>query len=289
MTNSGAKMSILDKELELLKQREKINYFCNNQIWSVGIELEGWLFDKKIKSLETTHLMVDEFGGNNFSKEVIKNVFEINLEPQFVSSGILTNTESQLTNHYLQCQNWASKSKANACFIGIPPHLSAKYFNESIIADLDRYHTINNHLRSFRNGSPWHIDIKNKQHFIFEAHDICLEGLTTSTQFHLKVPFDELVNIYNYAQLLSPFMVAIGANSPFIEGYQLWHESRIPLFHQSVCEYDKPDKYGCADDRVSFGHKFIANISDLFTDNLALSQIFTKNFMKIIEEIFDKE
>ena len=102
MTNSGAKMSILDKELELLKQREKINYFCNNQIWSVGIELEGWLFDKKIKSLETTHLMVDEFGGNNFSKEVIKNVFEINLEPQFVSSGILTNTESQLTNHYLE-------------------------------------------------------------------------------------------------------------------------------------------------------------------------------------------
>ena len=221
--------------------------------------------------------MVDEFNSANYSKEVIKNVFEINPDYDLVHRSFLNKTEKKLSNYFSQCQNWAASHDYQAGFIGIPPHLPISYFNESLIADLNRYHILNDRLIELRCGQPWLIDIKNKEHLQFKTHDICLEGLTTSTQFHLKVPFTDLTSIYNYSQLISPFMVAVGANSPFIDSNSLWHESRIPLFHQTVCEQQKVDEFGCADDRVRFGNKFINSITDLFDENIKLSEILPQN------------
>jgi gamma-glutamyl:cysteine ligase YbdK (ATP-grasp superfamily) len=61
-----------------------------------------------------------------------------------------------------------------------------------------------------------------------------LESATTSFQLHLKVRPALALRAYNAALILSAPMVAATANSPYLFGYDLWDETRIPLFEQSV-------------------------------------------------------
>jgi gamma-glutamyl:cysteine ligase YbdK (ATP-grasp superfamily) len=61
-----------------------------------------------------------------------------------------------------------------------------------------------------------------------------LESAATSLQLHLKVDADTAVRYYNAAQIVAAPMVAAAANSPYLFGRDLWDETRIPLFEQSV-------------------------------------------------------
>lgn len=259
--------------IELSRLQNQAGLFCNDPAWSVGLELEGWIFDKDLHSVPVAHDMVDEFESDKYTKEVIKNVFEINPSHEQVQPGFLAKIEQKLKEAFQQTQTWASARDLLVGFVGIPPHLPINYFNESVIADLDRYRELNQSLCDLRHGKPWQIDIKNKDAISYQSQDICLEGLTTSTQFHLKVPFKDLADVYNYAQLLAPFMVAISANAPFIDSKSLWMESRIPLFHQTVGINDRKDPFGCVDDRVRFGSKFISSVFELFAENLSLPRV----------------
>ena len=59
-------------------------------------------------------------------------------------------------------------------------------------------------------------------------------------------------------------MVAISANSPYLFGKDLWDETRIPLFEQSV-EIGGPGKR-----RVCFGYGYLQqSLMECFAENLA--------------------
>ena len=67
------------------------------------------------------------------------------------------------------------------------------------------------------------------------AHNsVMLEAATTSFQLHLKVHPDNASRAYNASMIISAPMVAVAANSPYLFGHELWNETRIPLFEQSV-------------------------------------------------------
>jgi hypothetical protein len=212
--------------------------------------------------------MVDDFNSTNYTKEVINSVFEINPKAHNIQDGCLYQIEGSLTKYFQQCYQWADARKIKTAFIGIPPHVTLDYFSDDVIADLQRYQSLDNNLRLLRDNQPWEIDFENEDHFHTFSHNISLEGLTTSTQFHLKVPYVDLVDVYNLSQWISPIMVALSANAPFIQGLSLWHESRIPLFHQTVTEHKISGVDDCIEDRVLFGKGFITSIEDIFAENL---------------------
>jgi gamma-glutamylcysteine synthetase len=73
-----------------------------------------------------------------------------------------------------------------------------------------------------------------------------LEAATTSFQVHLQTPASEAARTYNASLILAAPLVALAANSPFLFGRALWHETRVPLFEQAVdcCDPGIPSTCG---------------------------------------------
>ena len=62
--------------------------------------------------------------------------------------------------------------------------------------------------------------------------------------------------------------VAVGANSPFLFGRQLWAETRIALFEQATDTRPDELKAQGVRPRVWFGERWITSIFDLFEENV---------------------
>jgi hypothetical protein len=62
--------------------------------------------------------------------------------------------------------------------------------------------------------------------------------------------------------------VALAANSPFLFGNQLWHETRITLFEQATDTRPDELKRQGVRPRVWFGERWITSVFDLFEENI---------------------
>ena len=74
--------------------------------------------------------------------------------------------------------------------------------------------------------------------------------------------------MWNAAQAIAGAQVAIGANSPFLLGRQLWHETRIALFEQATDTRSEELKAQGVRPRVFFGERWITSVFDLFEENV---------------------
>jgi hypothetical protein len=102
------------------------------------------------------------------------------------------------------------------------------------MSQLNRYKALNEHVFKLRNGQPINLDISGKESIKTTHYDVMLESACTSFQLHLQVPIHSAVDFYNISIMLSAPIVAATANSPYLFGHDLWDETRIPLFEQSV-------------------------------------------------------
>jgi hypothetical protein len=114
------------------------------------------------------------------------------------------------------------------------------------------------------------------------ADSIAPESACTSVQLHLQVAPQDFAAHWNAAQALSGVQVAIGANSPYFFGKQLWHETRTELFRQSTDTRSIELKNQGVRPRVFFGERWITSIFDLFEENL-------RYFPALLAEISDED
>src|SRR5689334_17812550 len=73
---------------------------------------------------------------------------------------------------------------------------------------------------------------------------------------------------WNAAQCIAGVQLALGANSPYLFGRQLWRETRIPLFEQATDTRSDELKIQGVRPRVWFGERWITSIFDLFEENV---------------------
>jgi hypothetical protein len=73
---------------------------------------------------------------------------------------------------------------------------------------------------------------------------------------------------WNAAQCVAGVQLALGANSPYLFGRQLWRETRIPLFEQATDTRSDELKVQGVRPRVWFGERWITSIFDLFEENV---------------------
>ena len=73
---------------------------------------------------------------------------------------------------------------------------------------------------------------------------------------------------WNAAQAIAGVQVALGANSPFFFGKELWRETRIALFEQATDTRPEELKAQGVRPRVWFGERWITSIFDLFEENV---------------------
>jgi hypothetical protein len=101
-----------------------------------------------------------------------------------------------------------------------------------------------------------------------DATSILPESACTSVQFHLQVSPDSFPAMWNAAQALSAVQVALGANSPFLFGRELWRETRPVLFEQATDTRTEELVAQGVRPRVWFGERWISSPMDLFEENV---------------------
>ena len=94
------------------------------------------------------------------------------------------------------------------------------------------------------------------------------EAACTSTQFHVQTSPDSFAEYWNASQAICAIQLALGANSPYLLGKELWRETRIPLFEQSTDTRAEELKAQGVRPRVWFGERWINSVFDLFEENV---------------------
>jgi hypothetical protein len=163
----------------------------------------------------------------------------------------------------------AEQLDAYLAMIGILPTARNEDLTMSHISAMKRYEALNEQVLRMREGRPLQLNIHGVQVLRTSHTDVMMESATTSFQIHWQVPLDVAVRAYNASIIVSAPMVAVAANSPYFLGKDLWAETRVPLFEQSV----EVGGYGGAAHgptrRVTFGTGYARqSMMELFNENL---------------------
>lgn len=236
-----------------------------------GFELEGWLLDRHHAPIGCNQRFLSRIQDPMVVAELSRFNIELNGPPQPLSGHALSILHQQLDRTWQRCVDTAHEEEATAVAIGTLPTLHEAALNLATMTPSRRYAALNRETLKARGGRPFTLDIDAIDEGGPALHtqhaDVMLEAATTSFQLHLQVPAQDMAAHLNAAMQLSGPLVALSANSPFLFGHRLWHETRIPLFEQAVdCGSDLagPDAR-----RVGFGPGYIgADPTAYFEDNL---------------------
>ena len=120
--------------------------------------------------------------------------------------------------------------------IGILPTLTPE-LHDARVDQLDnpRYALLDEQMLLAR-GEDLHIDIRRRPGVASRPTPTPSRPRPRApvVQFHLQVSPDEFAQNWNAAQCLAAAQVALGANSPYFLGRELWRETRIALFTQAT-------------------------------------------------------
>ena len=114
------------------------------------------------------------------------------------------------------------------------------------------------------------MNIQGVDQLITKHDSIVFEACNTSFQTHLQIEHTEAVAQYNWAQAISAPVLAVCANSPLLLGKELWAETRIALFQQSIDIRSGSTLIREQQPRVTFGTRWVReSISEIFKDDIA--------------------
>ncbi|GAB4212942.1 MAG: glutamate-cysteine ligase family protein [Synechococcales cyanobacterium] len=230
-----------------------------------GFELEACLMD----SVQQPHPINQEYLAQVQHPLVVPELAQFNVElngtPQPLTGSVLRSMHGELAATWNYCQDQAQRLGSRLIMIGILPTLHPAHLTLAAISPMQRYYALNEQILQGRQGMPIQMDIGGWERFTASHPDIMLEAATTSFQIHIQVDPEHIVRYYNAAQLVAAVMVGVSANSPYFCGVDLWAESRIPVFEQSIDSADYA-AFG-RQPRVSFGQGYLSHLGDYFRAN----------------------
>jgi gamma-glutamyl:cysteine ligase YbdK (ATP-grasp superfamily) len=223
----------LRRETELLEAWFRDGLFSTRDRTG-GFELEAWLIDPAARPAPVNAAFLKRLDDPMVVPELARFNVELNDHPQHLWGSALSRFEASLGATWKKCRQVATELDVRLLMIGILPTLREVDLTQANMSDLRRYRALNEQVLRLREGRPLELDIQGRRRLKTTHGDVMLESAATSFQLHLKVQSRDAVRAYNAAQILSAPMVAVAANSPFLFGHDLWDETRIPLFEQSV-------------------------------------------------------
>ena len=232
-----------------------------------GLEVEFNLVDElgdpALKNAEALAAIADP----DFQTELGQFNIEINVPPAKLREGGLATFESNLRRSLNDAEAKSSEVGAHLVMIGILPTLQDGHLSPSTMSANPRYRLISEQILAAR-GEDIHIDIQGPERLVTTADSILPEAACTSTQFHVQTSPDQFAAYWNASQAISAILLAVGANSPYALGKELWRETRIPMFEQAADTRSEELKAQGVRPRVWFGERWITSVFDLFEENV---------------------
>ncbi len=237
---------------------------------SLGAELEFYLVGKDGLPVACNQKVLDEANNPQLTPELNRFNLEYNLQPQNFKGSPFSAFEQELNRAIASTNQIAAQHGAELIPIGILPTLSIDHFGIQMMTDQPRYRAMDNALRKLR-GEPFEINIDGNPPFKIKWDDVTLEGANTSFQFHWKINPSQFSNSFNAVQLITPIALALAANSPTLFSHELWQETRIALFKQSIDCRDSENTKCKYPPRVYFGNGWLREGAlELFASTVAL-------------------
>jgi hypothetical protein len=175
--------------------------------------------------------------------------------------------EEELETSFEHANRRADELDAHVAMVGIIPTLKDLHVSIQNLSANPRYHLLNEQILEAR-GEDLQLSIEGQERLSLSINSIAMEAAATSVQIHLQVSPDGFGAAWNAAQAASAAQVAVGANSPFLLGKELWRETRIALFEQSIDTRSEELAAQGVRPRVWFGERWIDDVLDLFDENV---------------------
>ncbi len=229
----------------------------------VGYEIEAWLVSRSGIPAPVNHTFLKQLDNPLVVHELAAFNVELNSDPLDLTGNVFSVMEENLGAIWKTCQQHADELAVAIMMIGILPSVQERHLSMENMSKLNRYRALNEQLMKHRQGRPLQLDIKGRQHISTSHNSVMMESACTSLQLHLQTPLHKAARLLNLSSLISGPMVAVSANSPYLFGKDLWDETRIPLFEQSVDIVNNNRR------RVTFGDDYIhESIMESFHENL---------------------
>jgi hypothetical protein len=232
-----------------------------------GLEVELNLVDEKgdpaLKNSEALAAIADPA----FQTELGQFNIEINVPPAWLRESGLSTFETDLRRSLNDAETRSAEVGAHQVMIGILPTLAPGHLSAAHMSANPRYRLLSEQILHAR-GEDIRIDVTGPERLITTAESILPEAACTSTQFHVQTSPEQFAAYWNASQAISSVQLAVGANSPYCLGKELWRETRIPLFEQAADTRSEELKAQGVRPRVWFGERWINSVFDLFEENV---------------------
>jgi gamma-glutamyl:cysteine ligase YbdK (ATP-grasp superfamily) len=232
-----------------------------------GLEIELNLVDAHGDPVMRNATVLAEIADPDFVTELGQFNIEINVPPRELRGDGLSAFESRIRASLNAAEARANDVGAHLVMIGILPTLRSEHLSEETLSVDPRYSLINDQIFAAR-GEDMVIEISGVDQLRVHCDSIAPEAACTSVQFHIQVAPEAFAAYWNASQAMAGVQVALGANSPFLFGHELWRETRIPLFEQATDTRAEELKGQGVRPRVWFGERWITSIFDLFEENV---------------------
>src|SRR3954451_5173045 len=232
-----------------------------------GLEIEFNLVDDRHDPAMRNEDVLNAIANDVFQAEVGQFNIEINVRPSTLDGRAAEELETELRASLNEADARARAIGAHMVMIGTLPTLMPEHLTEASISANPRYKLLNEQIFAAR-GEDLYISIDGIERLATYADTIAPEAACTSVQFHLQVSPQDYAANWNAAQAIAGVQVALGANSPFLFGKELWRENRIALFDQATDTRPQELKAQGVRPRVWFGERWITSVFDHFEENV---------------------
>jgi hypothetical protein len=234
---------------------------------SFGLEIELNLTDEVGEPAMANAAVLQAIADPSFQTELGRFNIEINFVPRLLGGQVFTELERDARASLNHAEGRARTVGAHMMVVGILPTIEAKHLDAESFSANPRYRLLNEQIFAAR-GEDLEIAISGVERLFTQADTIAPEAACTSVQLHQQVEIEEFARYWNAAQAIAAVQVAVGANSPFFYGKELWRETRIALFEQATDTRPEELKLQGVRPRVWFGERWITSIFDLFEENV---------------------
>ena len=278
---------------QLLHDVEAIEQMlANNQfetgVSRIGAEQEFCLVDKYFKPSKNALEVLQKVEDTHFTPELARYNLEINLDPFLLKDNCFSKMERHLKRLLKKADDAAQTFNEKIILTGILPSIDFRAVQIEYMTPKQRYEALANIIYELR-GEDFELNITGVDELILSHNNILFEACNTSFQCHMQIDPDEFTDMYNWSQMLSGPVLSVCANSPLLIGKELWAETRIPLFQQSIDTRGKGYHLREREQRVTFGNRWIRSVADVYKNDIARhTLLFMTNIKKDSLEMLKK-
>jgi gamma-glutamyl:cysteine ligase YbdK (ATP-grasp superfamily) len=247
-----------------------------------GLEVELNLVDDRYQPTLKNVAVLEEIADPAFQTELGAYNIEMNVPPRLIDGDAALDLERDLRASLNAAEEKANRHGAHIVMVGILPTLMPEHVaGTDWMSPSTRYEALNDSIFAAR-GEDLYIDIHGVERLATYFSTLAPESAGTSAQLHLQVDPQDFAPAWNASQVLAGPQLALGANSPYFLGRELWRETRAELFLQSTDTRPLELRNQGVRPRVWFGERWITSIFDLFEENV-------RYFPALLPEITDED